>query len=277
MIRGLIFTFCLALPIGALAQGSIRDVDLKNFEYRPYCIGEEPDAVTVKDGSFSEEIDQDGWVERFYFSIFEITYGDLTGDGREEAVVLSVCNTGGTGNFSEGFIFGADGSGGARLLTRIPGGDRADGGLRTARVENRQLIIESNDPGELGGSCCPEFIITTRYRLAGERLVQIGEPTRRDIFPVERVKFPKGTSGVTFRVKLPADEGRRYIVQARGGQSLTVSTDSDDAGLRMLDDVEPVFGINNFLVRLPKSGDYTIEIKNYAAETRELLVNIKIQ
>ena len=268
--------FFLLLPAAANAQSSIRDVDLMNFEYLPYCIGEKPEPIKVKDGKYFEETDQDGWTERLYFSIFNISYGDLTGDGREEAVVLSVCNTGGTGNFSEGYIYGYS-AGGTQLLARIPGGDRADGGLRTASVERGELIVESNDPGELGGSCCPEYIISSRYRLFRGRLIQLDQPTRRDIFPVERVRFPKGTTGVTFKVTIPADEGRRYIVGARAGQSLTVSTDSDDGGLRLLEEVQPVYGINNFLARLPKNGDYTIEIRNHAAETREFLVNIKIQ
>lgn len=273
-----LFLTCLILSACAVcisAQGGIRSTDFKNFTYKAYCAGETPEDVTVKDGEFSREKQEDGYVDRFYFSVLGIAYGDLNNDKREEAVILTVCNTGGTGNFSEGFIYGMK-SGKPVLLARIPGGDRAYGGLREARVENGLLIVDSNDVGEMGGACCPEFVVTTKYRVTGGKLVKTGTPTRRELVPTKRVTFARGTSGTTFKVTIPGGESVRYIVGARSGQSLSVSVDFDKVSLRLVDDIEVTEGINSFMAKLPRNGDFTIEITNDSDSTREITVNIKI-
>jgi hypothetical protein len=41
-------------------------------------------------------------------------------------------------------------------------------------------------------------------------------------------------SGKTFKITIPEEEGRRYIVGARAGQTLTVTVDTDQASLRLL-------------------------------------------
>jgi hypothetical protein len=262
--------------VSVFAQRSVREVDFKNFTYAPYCVGETPENITVKNGEFSEEKQEDGYVDRFYFRVYDAVFGDLNGDARDEAVIISVCNTGGTGNFSEGFIFGLPAGGKPVLLARIPGGDRAYGGLRTAIVDKGVLVVESNDAGELGGACCPESIVRTRYKLAADKLTVIGVPERRDIYPSERLAFTKGSSGKTFKVRLPADEGKRFVVGARAGQTMDVSVGSDSVSLRLLEDASVTFGINNFRAILPKSGDYTIEIRNDSDSEIEVTVNVKI-
>jgi hypothetical protein len=266
-------TFC---SLQLSAQTNIRRIDYSNFIYEPLCVGDEAKKITVKNGEFFEEKEMDGYTERFYFKASPAEYGDLNGDGQDEAVVLSVCSTGGTGNFSEGFIYEMKNSK-PRLLARIEGGDRADGGLRSARVENGVLVVESNEPGEFGGACCPEFVLTTRYKLRGDKLIVTGKPERRELYPKQRVNFPRGSSGTTFKTTIPADEIKRFAVAARGGQNLTVSVSSKDVSLRLLEDAEVTEGINNFLARLPKNGDYTIELQNNAETDLEITINIKIR
>src|SRR5689334_16790440 len=97
---GLLFLFTLA----AAAQSDIHSVDFKNFTYHPYCASEQPQTIRVKNGEYSKETQMDGYVDHFYFTVFGISYGDLNGDGKDEAIVLTKCNTGGTGYFSQGFI-----------------------------------------------------------------------------------------------------------------------------------------------------------------------------
>lgn len=266
----------LLFAYAAPSQQPIRSIDFKNFTYNAFCAGEDSETVTVKDGEYSYEKQEDGWVDRVYFKIFNISYGDLTGDGRDEAVVLSVCNTGGTGNFSEGYIFTLKG-GKPVQAANIPGGDRAYGGLREARVEKGLLVVESNDVGELGGACCPEFVVTSRYKLSGEKLTETGAADRRELYPSERVSFDRGTSGKTLKIMVPAQEIKRLVVSARAGQSLMVSIDTDKASVRLLEDAQVTEGIKNFLARLPKSGDYTIEIQNFLETDAVIIVNVKIK
>jgi hypothetical protein len=259
----------------AAVDQQIRKVDFKNFTYDAHCAGEDTTKVTVKNGEFSSEKQEDGYVDRMYFNVFEVSYGDLNGDNSEEAIVLTVCNTGGTGNFSEGFIYTLKG-GKPVVFANIPGGDRAYGGLRTARVENGQLVVETNNEGENGAACCPEFVVTTRYDVSSGKLKQVGKEDRRPVFPEQRVSFPKGSSGTTMKIRIPADEGRRYIVGARQGQTLDVSISSDKASLRLLEDADVNYGTQNFRATLPKSGDYTIEVQNNDDKPLDATLNIKI-
>src|SRR5437763_13846551 len=101
----LIFISVVLLFSPAIGQVDIHSVDFKNFSYQPYCDGEEAQKLTTRSGEYSKETQMDGYADRIWFKVFEVSYGDLNGDGRDEAVVLTTCNTGGTGNFTEGFIY----------------------------------------------------------------------------------------------------------------------------------------------------------------------------
>src|SRR5258708_38812622 len=79
------------------AQTDIHKADFRNFKYQPYCAGEEAQKITVKNSEFTQEKQMDGYVDRMYFEIRGITYADLNGDGKDGAIVITNCNTGGTG------------------------------------------------------------------------------------------------------------------------------------------------------------------------------------
>ena len=256
-------------------QTGIRSVDFKNFTYEPTCAPEELRKVTIKDGSFSQEKQMEGYVDRFYFEVFDVVFGDLDGDKQNEGIVLSTCNTGGSGNFTEGFVYKIV-SGKPVLTERIEGGDRAYGGLKSAKIVDGFAMIERYDPGEHGASCCPELILTSKYKMTNGKLAEVGEPVKKDLYPKERVTFAKGTTGKTFKTTIPMGEGRRYLVGARAGQRLSASTNSSDAQLRLLEDARVTEGINNFLAVLPKSGDYTIEVRNNGDRDLTVTVNIRI-
>ncbi len=171
----LILSAAVAYAQNRSGAGDIHRVDFQNFTYRPSCAYEKPRAVRTRNGNYTRNRGDD----KIFFDVRSVTYGDLTGDGRDEAVVLTNCNTGGTGQFSEGFIFTMR-NGRPVLLTRIAGGDRAFGGLASAKVERGLLIVETYAPEEPGmGACCPKYIETTRYHWNGRRLVKSGKTTRR--------------------------------------------------------------------------------------------------
>ena len=255
---------------------AIRKVDFKNFTYEPDCAPDDQKKITVKNGEYSYEKPAEGYTDRFYFNVFEVSYGDLNKDNSEEAVILTTCNTGGTGNFTQGFIYTLK-NGKPVLFGNIPGGDRAYGGLRTARVEDGQLVVESNDPGENGANCCPQVILTTRYDASTGKLKQVGKVDRRDIFPSERVSFAKGTTGTTIKLRIPPQEGRRYVVGARAGQTLEVTTNTKKAELRLLEDAEISQLANGFTVVLPNTGDFIVEVTNYETSPLDVVLTIKIK
>lgn len=261
--------------IAASAQSDIRKVDFHKFTYMPSCTGEVPEKVEVTGGEMSREKVVDGYTDRFYFKVLSVAYGDLTGDKQDEAVVLSVCNTGGTGQFTEGFIFSMTG-GRPTMIARVPGGDRADGGLRVLTIEDGLLVTEYNDPRGNQGACCPEFVITSKNKLKGNRLVEVGKYVRRELYPKERVAFVKGASEKTFTIKLAPQDRKRYTVGAREGQKLRVSVSTGDATLSLMGDTDVVEGTNEFTAILPRDGDFTFEISNYNEKEIEVTVTVRI-
>ena len=138
-------------------------------------------------------------------------------------------------------------------------------------------MIDSNDPGETGGACCPQFILTTRYDVSSGKLKQVGKVDRRPVFPTERVKFDKGSTGTTIKLTILVDEGKHYIVGARAGQILDASVNTDKASVRLLEDAEKTDITNGFSATLPKNGDYTVEVTNFDSKPIEVVLNIKIR
>lgn len=273
-MRIFVTAFLLLIPGAVFGQGDIRRVNFKNFTYMAHCLSEEPQKITVKNGVYSYAKQEDGYVDRFEFRIFEIKYGDVNGDRSEEAIILSVCNTGGTGNFSEGFVYSMK-SGKPSLIARIPGGDRADGGLRRTYVDGGMLVVESNAMSDMGGLCCPEFVVTTKYRVAGGKLQKRSE-SKAPVDAPERIRFDPGKSGATFVANVGGSDTKKFVVGARAGQTLSVSIDVDMATLRMITEARVTEGIRNFRAVLPKSGDYVFEILNESATEQDIKVNVKI-
>jgi hypothetical protein len=159
------------------ASGDIRRVDFRNFTYPALCAGEGEAAggLPVRDGEYSRI----GSADPLYFSVASVSYGDLTGDGQAEAAVATDCNTGGTGQFSEGLVFSMR-DGRAALIARLEVGDRAYGGIAGLKIEDGQLVVERYATDEGGPYCCPRYIDTTRLRWDGERLTPAGGAVRRE-------------------------------------------------------------------------------------------------
>ena len=262
--------------ITAFGQTEIRKVDFKNFTYAAMCAGEEAEKITVKDGEFSKETKMADYVDHFFFKVFDVNYGDLNGDGRDEAVVLSVCNTGGTGNFTEGFVYAVK-TGKPSLIARIPGGDRADGGLRKASVIDGQIVLDYNDPGENGGACCPQVIVTTHLKLTGNKLTTVGKDTKRPVFPEQRIAFARGSSSSELKLTIPAFEGKNLVMGARAGQTVTVTVSNPKISSGLLGDEEPKSSDNGFTVKLAKGGDRVIQLTNYEESSVDVTVTISIK
>ena len=269
--------FTLAFAAFAVhAQADIHRVDFKNFTYSASCVGEKPMKIAVKDGesTTTKKPDDEDYAD---FSIFAIEYGDLNGDGQDEAVILSNCNTGGTGQFTEGFVYTMK-AGKPTLLLRIPGGDRGDGGLVSAKVVGGLLVVEQNAIDGAGGSCCPQFIDTYKYSVVNAKLVQSGKIARREAVPRQRIAFDKGTSSKTFKVTIDPYTEKRFTVGAAAGQTLSVSVDLDGVTMSIPGgDLETVDRTRGFTAKIPKKGDYTFELENGNDKAREITVTVKIQ
>jgi hypothetical protein len=106
-------------------------------------------------------------------------FGQVEGySGELAAILIHSYDPGATGFFSELNLFALR-DGKPELVADLPGGDRADGGLHTAKIADGRLIVEVYAPPESGGVCCPGFVDTVRYRFTGGKLVRDGKPSRR--------------------------------------------------------------------------------------------------
>jgi hypothetical protein len=164
-------------PVPSQAVGDIRRVDFQNFSYEPDCVmvdGKPTGApITVRNGSYRLEQEDD----HILFGVLSVQYGDLTGDGHDEAAVITHCNLGGTGQFTEGMVYGMQ-AGQPVLLGRVEGGDRAYGGIESLTIEGGRLVVERFATDD-GPACCPIYIETSGLRWDGTGLVKDGASTRR--------------------------------------------------------------------------------------------------
>lgn len=102
-----------------------------------------------------------------------MVFGDLTGDGAEEAVVLAKC--GYNSPEDEAFVFTMK-EGKPVLLTRLPSGAGGFDGINNVAIKDGLLIVE-----RLQGECvaCPDHIITSTFRWTGTAFQQVGDSKRR--------------------------------------------------------------------------------------------------
>jgi hypothetical protein len=114
-------------------------------------------------------------------SVDSVRYGDLDGDGLEEAVVALNYSTGGTANWNYLYVYKLI-RGQAKLLARMRTGSRGSGGLVRAFVRNQLLIADFADPEKRMGDCCSEGFIRVSYRWQDGVFVEDGQRQRETIY-----------------------------------------------------------------------------------------------
>lgn len=265
-------SFVLLFTLLAVGQANIRAIDFKNFTYPAYCADDKPNPVEVKHGDF-EHRGNESAMDYFHFWVKSVEFGDLDGDGKDEAVVITVCHPGGTGKFSEGYIFSLQRNK-PKLIGRFPGGDRADGGLVAASVENGFLNVERNELS--GGLCCPNFTVTQTYRFSKGNFTSVGDSVRKELYPPKRIVLPPSQNEVVFTETI--DYVQRYVISAATGQILTVSTNLPNApvslyrGGELIDD-----GMNGLKAQFRPDEDIIFGIYNNGGQPRVFEVRLRLE
>jgi hypothetical protein len=127
--------------------------------------------------------------DRLWASLTNVSYADLTGDASEEAIVTVVTNFDPNGSVACIFIYILR-DGKPSLLWSHETGDRANGGLRSIRVEGFDLVVEQYDikfdsakgSYEEGTAlCCPKRFFRSHYRWNGEHF----EKSKSETLPNE--------------------------------------------------------------------------------------------
>jgi hypothetical protein len=174
----------LLLPLSARATqaNQIRAVDFKNFTYPWYPSGYRPPyrgrKVTLKNGEYM--VDKRGNDNDVWFGLANVSYADLTEDGKEEAIVTVTVNLNPNGSFACTFIYSMSGNA-PRLLWKYETGDRAFGGLRSIRVSDGSIIFEQYDASfnDKPTPCitCPKRFVRSSYRWRGNHFRKIKSET----------------------------------------------------------------------------------------------------
>lgn len=170
ILAGAIAVLLVFVPVvgQSAVDRSIRRANLKDAAYR--------DAAR----ELREYWGDDDWVQESSIEGFQVTpaFGDLTGDGVEEAALLVYYGMGGSGSFTGVFVYSLDG-GAPRRIAAVKGGDRAEGGIKSARIAGGQLIVETYTPDPLSPCmACYGGILVTKYEWLGGRLVNVGTTSR---------------------------------------------------------------------------------------------------
>jgi heat shock protein HslJ len=101
-----------------------------------------------------------------------LLHADLTGDGKEEAVVLLAESSGGSGTFTYIAVMGLQGGGVVNIGT-APLGDRVQ--IRDSHIDNGVISIDVVQAGQDDAACCPTEKATRVWKLDGGGLVELAE------------------------------------------------------------------------------------------------------
>lgn len=120
-----------------------------------------------------------------HLSVGSVVYGDLDGDGSEEAAVPVNYSSGGTQNWGYLYIFKlADGY--PVLVALLKAGDRAYGGLVKSDIRDGVLTLDFADQDRRVGDCCSEGYIRVHYRWKDGHFVETGAREKGDLHVEER-------------------------------------------------------------------------------------------
>jgi hypothetical protein len=147
--------FCLAMWIVAAslpiaAQQSIRQVDFKNFTYpvSHHLVGHHAlQWLDPTDGESAVLVGGEDSSDSPGFNLQSVTYADLTGEGKEDAIVVLRYGTGNVAIAHYVYVYAVS-SGKPELLALCHAGDRGSSPLLKAYGDRGQLVIELQGPGE---------------------------------------------------------------------------------------------------------------------------------
>jgi hypothetical protein len=139
---------------------------LGNATYRG--ILDEP--VTLAGGTYVGEPFTEGGASRPRVSLLPelVAYGDLNGDGRNEAVVLLASDSGGSGTFL--YLAAVEARDGApsNLATTLLG-DRVQ--VKAITIDGGRILVDSLSHAADDPACCPTLDSSRAFRLQDDRLI----------------------------------------------------------------------------------------------------------
>ena len=141
--------------------------ELKSGEYRSNWSAK--GKIRLTEGIYKEKIVPDSATELVIKLSDKIGFGDLNGDGAEDAAVILISDPGGSGTFYE-LAAVINSRGKAKHADSVFLGDRVkveDIDIRSGKIVVKMVIQKSTDP-----RCCPSLKVEQEYALQGDALVR---------------------------------------------------------------------------------------------------------
>jgi len=163
-----------------VGKGSWAGVDFANFTYRKTCLGENVRVVNA-------HASRGGGPDTRTLYVTGVQYGDITGDGRDDAVVLALCEWSGAANpgaYPKDIYIYEIVRGQPTFVTEFKEPPSNPGDLPRGiweadlvgfKVANGTLSVE-HFAGE--ARCCPTLYVTRTYRWVGSSWSQVAVKTR---------------------------------------------------------------------------------------------------
>lgn len=174
-------------------DSSIRRVDFSNFTYDWYpAWADAPDSgkrIILNNGSMQLGVRYGKEPREFFLTEGEnygVTYGDLTGDSKEEALVVLGMITSGTARANLIFIYTMLGGKPIRLWV-YETGDRSDYGYHKAFIQEGRLLVEQYKPkiieyqGQKHDTSSSDTYVRRSYKWNGKSFTE----TNMEELPVE--------------------------------------------------------------------------------------------
>jgi len=141
--------------------------ELKSGEYRSEWSAK--GKIKLNDGIYQEKIAPDSATELVIKLSDRIAFGDLNGDGAEDAAVILVSNPGGSGTFYE-LAAVINSNGNPQHAASVFLGDRVkvEGvSIKSGKIMVKMVTHDRTDP-----RCCPSLRVEQEYTLQGDALVR---------------------------------------------------------------------------------------------------------
>jgi hypothetical protein len=171
------------ISAAALAGDNSHNDTFKNFEY-PFAVSKAwPDHLEWLDSTGTHRVmlvngrwrDPDSGSDEPFrgLTLESVQFGDVTGDGKQEAIVVLRFDTGGTQYSHYVYIYSLQ-EPRPRVLAYFHSGDRSASGLYRVYAQRGELVVELFDPEKRSGDCCSSRFIRRRFEWKDSRYQQVG-------------------------------------------------------------------------------------------------------
>ncbi len=167
----------IKLRSGAKVISDIRQVDFKNFTYRSTGEDGQEYSFRLRNGRHAES---SGSEENSLTELDRVIYGDLTGDGKAEAIVLLDETVSVSVAEQHIYLYSIERGQVVKLTDFVSGSNNCvlageECTVLDVRVRGGLLIIDRAIPANTDAKCCPSRHRLVTYRWNGSRLIEVSK------------------------------------------------------------------------------------------------------